>query len=101
VLLAASDDTAPDSGVVEGAQGHLHHGDRYDRQRRVELAAGAVRQTDACHQPVLQQAGQRPDRRQPRHLWVRRMQQVGVEGHAVESQQAGLAVAADRRGAPV
>jgi hypothetical protein len=100
-LFAPFEQPAPPGPIVERAQRHLDGGQRDDGERLVELAEVHVADPHPPDETFLEQAAQGPDRGPPRGAGVGCVQQVQVDGQAVEGGQARLAVGPDRSGPPV
>ena len=100
-LLAALDDAAAESSVVERRERDLHGRDRCELERLVELGAVDVREPDPPHEAVVREPRQRAYRRPPRRPRVGRVQEVEVDREAVERGETRLAVGADRLRAAV
>ena len=95
-LGASLDQADAERPVVDHAQRNLHRGDRSERERFVQLTAVHVREADARHQAVLDEPGERADRRPPRRSRVRSVEEVEVDREPVECLETRLAVRPDR-----
>ena len=101
-LLAALDEPAAESSVVERRERDLHGRDGRVRERLVELGPVDVREARfGFTRPSSSESCKRPHGRAPRRPRVGRVQEVEVDRQAVERREARLAVGADRLRAAV
>src|SRR5207248_2193389 len=100
-LLAAIDDSASQSTVVEQAERDLDGRDRRELERLVEPEPVDVREPDAPDEPGLDEPSQCPNRCGPGCPWIGRMEEIEIDCQSVERREARLAIREDRPRAAV
>ncbi len=95
-LGAALDDSSSEGAVVVDAERDLHRRDRRELERLVELESVDVRDSDAPHEPFVDESRERTHRGPPRSPRIGRVDEVEVDGQAVERSEARLAVGPNR-----